>query len=106
MVKDLMPQLQAASKNARKSAESGEKIDSNGKVTIEMKPIKDSNKNLSASTDEFFKTFEDVIDDIDITCPYLIPYIINKFLFSPVLFVFTLIKMTIDLDTPSYIYPS
>ena len=65
MVKDLMPQLQAASKNARKSAESGEKIDSNGKVTIEMKPIKDSNKNLSASTDEFFKTFEDVIDDID-----------------------------------------
>ena len=57
-----MPQLQAASKNARKSVEQPV----NGKPTIiEMKPIKDTDKNLSASTDEFFKTFENVIDDID-----------------------------------------
>jgi len=61
-----MPQLQAASKYAKKSTDANEKPDSNGKHTvIEMKPLKDTNKNLSASTDEFFKTFETVIEDID-----------------------------------------
>ena len=68
MVKDLMPQLQAASKHAKKAAETIEQTDTKGRkkdTIIEMKPIGDSNKNLSASTDEFFKTFENVIDDID-----------------------------------------
>ena len=68
MVKDLMPQLQAASKHAKKAAETNEHADAKGRkkdTIIEMKPIGDSNRNLSASTDEFFKSFEDVIDDID-----------------------------------------
>jgi len=68
MVKDLMPQLQAASKHAKKAAETNEYADAKGRkkdTIIEMKPIGDSNRNLSASTDEFFKSFEDVIDDID-----------------------------------------
>ena len=68
MVKDLMPQLQAASKHARKNLESSEKAEANGKqkhTSVEMKPIKDTDKNMSASTDEFFKTFENVIDHID-----------------------------------------
>ena len=58
MVKDLMPQLQAASKHAKKAAETNEQVDTKGRqkdTIIEMKPIGDSNKNLSASTDEFFK---------------------------------------------------
>lgn len=62
MVKDLMPQLQAASKHAKKSSESNGK---NGDAVIEMKPLGNINKNLSASTDEFFEAFENVIDDID-----------------------------------------
>ena len=63
-----MPQLQAASKHAKKAAETNEYADAKGRkkdTIIEMKPIGDSNRNLSASTDEFFKSFEDVIDDID-----------------------------------------
>ena len=55
-----MPQLQAASKHAKKNVENA-----NGDTMIEMPSLKDTNKNLSASTDEFFKTFENVIDDID-----------------------------------------
>merc|ERR1719210_1756061 len=68
MVKDLMPQLQAASKHAKKAAETNEYADAKGRkkdTIIEMKPIGDSNKNLSASTDEFFKSFKDVIDKIE-----------------------------------------
>ena len=65
MVKDLMPQLQAASKHAKKSSETNGKQDKNGDTVIEMKSLGNMNKKLSASTDEFFKTFENVIDDID-----------------------------------------
>ena len=70
MVKDLMPQLQAASKHAKKAAEKNEKNDTavkynKNKDTVIPMPIDKTKRDLSASTEEFFSTFENVIDDID-----------------------------------------
>ena len=67
-MKDLLPQLQAASKHIKKNSDG--KVppvsDLNGKhTTIEMKPLRPEDKNMSTSCDEFFKAFEEVIDNID-----------------------------------------
>jgi len=65
-----MPQLQAASKHAKKAAETNEKNDAavkynKNKDTVIPMPIDKTKRDLSASTEEFFSTFENVIDDID-----------------------------------------
>ena len=66
MVKDLMPQLKAAWTQERTNLVTGDKPDSNEKSTaIKMKHLKDTNRDMNSSTEEFFATFENVIDDID-----------------------------------------